>query len=754
LKFSGPRLIYVTILLFILGTVHVYGQAEKQKDSLLFEFKYAEIDDKLAIAKDFSHQLYKYYPEDVLNILDEVLNNRFVASSLDSADVFHFKALASYYANDFDAYYSNKQRSVSIMSRYEGPKCPHYHSILFLHESLEAIHAVIDGHPDKAMRCRLSALSHANKSGDIKSKVKANITLGSHLTNSKIYTDAIKHLKKATTYHLPPSLESKNLELKAYSKLAFVYSQINQVDSSDFYLSKIPSQEYDFDISMISANLLYKKERYFKAISLIDSLLNEKIALAKGPSHWLPYLHLMKGDNLYKLKRHDRAEEMWLKCRLEFLKLEDTDNPAGVSEKLYEHYKREGKFSKALLFHEEYKSISDSILYKDNKIVLEGIYAKNSLSEEKSKNKILLQAELIQEATIQKQKFWTISGFAMAVLSFMLALIYFKSAKKRKDLNKKLKQSNQLLGERNQEVSLRVEELSFISENLPEGVGRLNKNWQITYFNTQFKVLFDPTTVIESSNIFHLLNLSKTDARGHQTALIDSGETSFSWSPASSQKMFQVLINSNAPEGITTEYVMVLQDVTELNNKAGHEMSNALSALSKLEESVHQNGIKKKEMATSLVSMNKELTARMMQEIKRSEEIKAVLENLKSIYNSSGNKTKLKISKTIGQLNRALEQDDYWQTFLTYFQGTHPLFLDTLKSNYPDLSNNEVRHCTFIKLGLSNREVADMLNVSSKTVEVARYRIKKKLNLDRSISLHEFIRTISRQQQPAKLIRS
>lgn len=55
------------------------------------------------------------------------------------------------------------------------------------------------------------------------------------------------------------------------------------------------------------------------------------------------------------------------------------------------------------------------------------------------------------------------------------------------------------------------------------------------------------------------------------------------------------------------------------------------------------------------------------------------------------------------------------------------------------MTNNEVRHCTYIKLGLTNKEVANMLHVAPKTVEAARYRIKKKLNLSKEESLGQFI---------------
>lgn len=62
-----------------------------------------------------------------------------------------------------------------------------------------------------------------------------------------------------------------------------------------------------------------------------------------------------------------------------------------------------------------------------------------------------------------------------------------------------------------------------------------------------------------------------------------------------------------------------------------------------------------------------------------------------------------------------------------------------LRSRYPDLSNNEVLLCAYIKMNFSTKEIAPLMNISVRGMETMRYRIRKKFNLERDESLQEFL---------------
>ena len=89
-----------------------------------------------------------------------------------------------------------------------------------------------------------------------------------------------------------------------------------------------------------------------------------------------------------------------------------------------------------------------------------------------------------------------------------------------------------------------------------------------------------------------------------------------------------------------------------------------------------------------------------------------------------------------------LQLDKDRDTFQLYVQENNELFYSSLKEKYPKLSAKEIRLCGLIRLDLSSKEIASILNISSKSVEMNRYRLRKKMQLSGSVNLSVFIREI------------
>lgn len=84
-----------------------------------------------------------------------------------------------------------------------------------------------------------------------------------------------------------------------------------------------------------------------------------------------------------------------------------------------------------------------------------------------------------------------------------------------------------------------------------------------------------------------------------------------------------------------------------------------------------------------------------------------------------------------------------WDEFELRFQGVHNEFYQKLQSINPELSTNERRLCAFLKLNMTTKEIASITHQSPRSIEVARTRLRKKLNLTNSdISLTDFFLSI------------
>lgn len=85
------------------------------------------------------------------------------------------------------------------------------------------------------------------------------------------------------------------------------------------------------------------------------------------------------------------------------------------------------------------------------------------------------------------------------------------------------------------------------------------------------------------------------------------------------------------------------------------------------------------------------------------------------------------------------KSDDDWNRFALYFDEVHNNFLATLKTKFPQLSPTDLKLCAYLRLNLTSKEIAQILNISLKGVEVSRYRLRKKLNLSTEVNLYDFL---------------
>ena len=89
-------------------------------------------------------------------------------------------------------------------------------------------------------------------------------------------------------------------------------------------------------------------------------------------------------------------------------------------------------------------------------------------------------------------------------------------------------------------------------------------------------------------------------------------------------------------------------------------------------------------------------------------------------------------------LNNNLNSDDDWKMFLIKFEEKHTGFFKRLKELYPQLTNTDLRLCACLRLNLETKEIASLMNLSIRTVENNRYRLRKKLNIASTQNLIEF----------------
>ncbi|WP_066633533.1 response regulator [Labilibacter marinus] len=128
---------------------------------------------------------------------------------------------------------------------------------------------------------------------------------------------------------------------------------------------------------------------------------------------------------------------------------------------------------------------------------------------------------------------------------------------------------------------------------------------------------------------------------------------------------------------------------------------------------------------------DKELTENALSIVKSSQFLKSIgntIDNIGIEIDAHPEKAK----KDLLHLKNELEQQnsqESWNRFSLSFSKVHADFEKNLTKKYPKLTPGELKLCSFIKLGMTNKEIASVLNQTTDSVKVSRYRLRKKINL-------------------------
>jgi DNA-binding CsgD family transcriptional regulator len=91
------------------------------------------------------------------------------------------------------------------------------------------------------------------------------------------------------------------------------------------------------------------------------------------------------------------------------------------------------------------------------------------------------------------------------------------------------------------------------------------------------------------------------------------------------------------------------------------------------------------------------------------------------------------------KIDENISNQDDWQIFENNFERAHDKFFTKMKTNYPDLTQSDLRLCAYLHMNLSSKEIAPLLGISVRGVENHRYRLRKKMNLEHDENLVEII---------------
>jgi CheY-like chemotaxis protein len=184
-----------------------------------------------------------------------------------------------------------------------------------------------------------------------------------------------------------------------------------------------------------------------------------------------------------------------------------------------------------------------------------------------------------------------------------------------------------------------------------------------------------------------------------------------------------------------------LLDLNQIISQQKEELSKSLDLKSQLLDSNQQ------EHKKTVNEVTRKLMTLEIDNTKIVNHLKSIRASLEDCYSILRKENPESVAlKNLRQLERRVDQlskdDQSWNEFKDVFQSIDSEFFNKLTSRNPKLTSLDLKHCAYIKMNLDNYEVSNIFNVELKSLQMTRYRLKKKLNLEQEENLREFILSI------------
>ena len=156
--------------------------------------------------------------------------------------------------------------------------------------------------------------------------------------------------------------------------------------------------------------------------------------------------------------------------------------------------------------------------------------------------------------------------------------------------------------------------------------------------------------------------------------------------------------------------------------------------------------LRSKQLEVELKHKSSELSDSAMNLVRKNDMLQAIDQNMEQLSESvRREEAKARLVKKIGDIRKEIKMhmndDDNWNKFEENFNLVYDNFSQKIMEAFPQLKKSDLKLCVYLRMGLSSKEMASLLNTSVRSIETARYRLRKKLDIDTGSNLTDFIQS-------------
>lgn len=149
--------------------------------------------------------------------------------------------------------------------------------------------------------------------------------------------------------------------------------------------------------------------------------------------------------------------------------------------------------------------------------------------------------------------------------------------------------------------------------------------------------------------------------------------------------------------------------------------------------------LEKARMFSDMQKQADDLAASTMNVIRKNQMLQAIDSELYRLEGADADQRRILLRRLHREIGENIEHDDDWQKFSQHFDFVYDNYLKRLSQQFPLLSRGDLRLCAYLKMDLSSKEIAPLMNMTIRSVEMTRHRLRKKLSLSREDNLSAFL---------------
>jgi len=193
---------------------------------------------------------------------------------------------------------------------------------------------------------------------------------------------------------------------------------------------------------------------------------------------------------------------------------------------------------------------------------------------------------------------------------------------------------------------------------------------------------------------------------------------------------------------ITTALIIIGQRTKMRKNKEIwakeqmiHEKEQRIS-----EEKNRRTKAEKEKLESELSLKNQQLTSHTLHMIQKNQTLNEINVQVNQVRQQKNITDAKKLLNRLSNLiDYGINVDKDWENFQRIFEQLHPSFYNSLKVQYPTLTSSDLHLSALLKLNLNTKEIASLLNITPKSTQMKRHRLRQKMNIDSDARLTEFM---------------